>query len=293
MNTKTIASSISSDLAEKAMLVGLTIHGWQARKYDRKISAEVAEQHASTADAGRFNKHLLPGAAESYEAVHRKGRELRTFYYENTLPWSKDGQRILPTKNYEAFTEGVRKFRREYAVLTEEFLREYPLLKEDARVLLNGMFNDMDYPLVEDMRGKFDIEIETLPLPTAGDFRVALADGEKARIQAEIERRVAQEVHNANKDLWNRLRTAVDNINLRLGNTEGRFHNTLIRNLNDVLDLIPNLNFTDDPNLTKVAELCERTLSLQDPQTLRDDAGLRAQVAAQAQEIADLMDSYM
>lgn len=112
------------NLSTKAMLVGLAIRGWQARKYDRKISIEVAEQHAATPDAGRFNKHLLPGSAESYEAVHKKGRELRAFHYENTLPWSKEGQRILPAANFEDFSEGVRRFKREYAMLVEEFLRE-------------------------------------------------------------------------------------------------------------------------------------------------------------------------
>ena len=282
-----------ANLAEKAMLVGLTIHGWQARKYDRKISREVAESHAATENAGRFNKHLLPGDAQSYEAVHNKGRELRTFYYDNTLPWSKDGQRILPTANYEAFSEGVRKFRREYALLAEDFIREYPILKDDARVLLNGMFNEMDYPTPEDMRGKYSVEIETLPLPTAADFRVSLGDTDVKRIRREIELRLETEVVNANKDLWNRLRTAVDNMVFRLGNPDGKFHNTLVSNLQDVLGLIPNLNFTDDPNLERIRETCERTLATHDPQTLRDDAALRAQVAAQAQEISNIMDAYM
>lgn len=281
-----------ANLAEKAMLVGLNIHGWQARKYDRRISREVAESHAATENAGRFNKHLLPGDAVSYEAVHKKGRELRAFYYENTLPWSKDGQRILPTANYEAFSEGVRRFKREYLVLTEDFLREYPLLKEDARVLLNGMFNEMDYPSSETMRGKFSVEIETLPLPTAADFRVALGEAEVKRIQSEIERRLETEVANANKDLWNRLRTAVDNMVVRLGG-DGKFHNTLVSNLQDIVDLIPNLNFTGDANLEAIRTACEKALAGHDPQALRDDAVLRANVAAQAQEIANLMDAYM
>ena len=281
-----------ANLAEKAMLVGLNIHGWQARKYDRRISREVAESHAATGNAGRFNKHLLPGDAVSYEAVHKKGRELRAFYYENTLPWSKDGQRILPTANYEAFSEGVRRFKREYLVLTEDFLREYPLLKEDARALLNGMFNEMDYPSSDTMRGKFSVEIETLPLPTAADFRVALGEAEVKRIQSEIERRLEVEVTNANKDLWNRLRTAVDNMVVRLGG-DGKFHNTLVSNLQDIVDLIPNLNFTGDANLEAIRTACEKALAGHDPQALRDDAVLRANVAAQAQEIANLMDAYM
>lgn len=282
-----------TNLSQKAMLVGLTIHAWQARKYDRKISLEVAEQHAATADAGRFNKHLLPGNAESYEAVHKKGRELRAFYYENTLPWSKDGQRILPTANYEDFTEGVRRFKREYQLLADDFIREYPILKEDARVLLNGMFNEMDYPTAEEMRDRFSIDIETLPLPTANDFRVALASEEVERIQRQIESRLQQEMANANKELWNRLHYAVDNMVLRLSNPEGRFHDTLVSNLQQIVELVPKLNFTGDEDLQNVSDACSAALAIHSPQALRDDMALRTKVAAQAKEISNIMDAYM
>jgi len=281
------------NLSLKAMLIGLTIRGWQARKYDKKISMEVAEQHAATVDAGRFNKHLLPGTAASYEAVHKKGRELRTFYYENTLPWSKDGQRILPTANYEKFSEGVRKLKREYAMLAEDFLREYPILKEDARVLLNGMFNEMDYPTVDEMRGKFAIEIETLPIPSAADFRASLADAEVERIQHEIEERLRHEIAEANKDLWSRLRNAVDNMVFRLSNSESKFHDTLVGNLEDLVDLIPNLNLVGDQDLEAVRTKVEECLTVHHAQTLRDDPTIRAKVAAQAKEISQIMDAYM
>jgi hypothetical protein len=284
---------MNATLSQKAMLVGLSIHGWHARKYDRKISEEVAQQHTATSDAGRFNKHLLPGNAESYEAVHKKGRELRSFYYENTLPWSKDGQRILPAANYEDFSEGIRKFRREYAMLAEDFLREYPILKEDARILLNGMFNEMDYPTAEDMRAKFAVELDTLPLPSAEDFRVTLANGEVARIQQEIETRLQREFLKSNQDLWNRLRLAVDNMVLRLGNPEGRFHDSLIGNLQAIVELIPKLNVTGDESLEKISERCADVLTGHDPQALRDDPGLRAKLAAQAREISSIMDAYM
>lgn len=281
------------NLPLKAMLVGLTIQGWQARKYDRRISAEVAEKHAATADAGRFNKHLLPGDAEEYEAVHKKGRELRAFYYENTLPWSKEGQRILPTANYEKFSEGIRKFKREYDMLTDEFLRKYPLLKEDARVLLNGMFNEMDYPSEDAMRAKFGIKLETLPIPSAADFRVSLADAEVARLQREIEERIKNEVANANKDLWDRLRNAVENMILRLGNPDSKFHDTLVGNLKDLVELIPRLNLVGDQDLEQVRAKVQECLTVHHPQSLRDDPELRSKVAAQAKEIADIMDAYM
>jgi hypothetical protein len=178
-------------------------------------------------------------------------------------------------------------------MLAEDFLREYPILKEDARILLNGMFNEMDYPTVEEMRGKFAIELETLPLPSAGDFRVALAEGEVTRIQREIETRLQREFLKANQDLWNRLRLAVDNMVLRLGNPEGRIHDSLVGNLQSIVDLIPKLNVTGDENLERISETCANALTGHDPQALRDDPGLRAKVAAQAKEISSIMDAYM
>jgi hypothetical protein len=277
----------------RVILVGLEIHGWVARKYDRKISHDIAEQHSATKDAGRFNKHLLPGEAEAYEAVHKKGRELRSFYYENTLPWSKDGHRILPTKNYEAFSEGVRRFKREYANLAEQFIRTYPLLKEDAKILLNGMFRESDYPRPEDMRGRFSIRLETLPFPDSGDFRVSLGEKEVMRIREQIEARVKQEINAANQDLWSRLKTAVDNMVLRLSDPDGKFKDSLVGNLENIVALIPKLNFTEDANLNEMRDRCEGSLIGVDAETLRTNPGVRARVAEDARKISSAMEYYM
>ncbi len=282
----------TNNLSTKAVLVGIAIHGWQARKYDRKVSLEVAEKHAATQDAGRFNKHLLPGGAASYEAVHKKGRELRAFYYENTLPWSKDGQRILPTANYEKFSEGVRALRREYETLAREFAREYPILKEDAKLLLNGMFQNSDYPDPSEMMVKFSVEIETLPLPVASDFRVDLGKDEVERIQKELQSRLEKEFANANKDLWTRLQNTVSNIVERLSFPDSKFHDTLISNLQDLVNLIPSLNVTGDSNLEAVRKRCE-VLTAHSPAALRTDIEVRADVAKQAREISRIMDAYM
>lgn len=280
-------------LKDKAMLVGLTIKTWIARKYDQAISIEISEMHAKTNDAGRFNKHLLPGKAESYEAVLKKGREMRTFYYDNTLPWSKEGHRILPAANYQDFAEGIRKFKREFSILVDDFLREYPLLKEDARVLLNGMYRESDYPSVEEMTDKFGVEIEVMPLPDADDFRVAIADLEIENIRTEISTRMKREFDAANHDLWMRLRVAVGNMVGRLDDPNGIFRDSLVDNLRDIVELVPKLNVTGDARLNEVAEVCANTLAVHEPQTLRDNLTVRSQVASQAKEIAQIMDAYM
>jgi hypothetical protein len=263
-----------------------------ARKYDEKVSLDVASQHAATANAGRYNKHLLPGNAASYEACLKKGRELRSFYYENTLPWSKDGHRILPVANYGPFSDGVRKRRSEYMLLAEQFLREYPILKEDARILLNGMYRESDYPSVDEMRAKFSVELEVLPLPSGDDFRVKIADEELERLRAEVDERLRREFAEANRDLWNRLYEAVSNMALRLGNSESRFHDTLVENVRELLALLPRLNVTESERLNEVLARCE-PLVAHSPATLRADMGVRQAVASRAAEITNMIAAYM
>lgn len=53
----------------RALLVWLTISGWSARRYDRQVTNKVNAQYAASTDAGRYNKHLLPGDAPSYKAL--------------------------------------------------------------------------------------------------------------------------------------------------------------------------------------------------------------------------------
>lgn len=49
----------SAALANKAMQVRLSISQWSARKYDRKVSSEVASKYNTDNDAGRYNKVLI------------------------------------------------------------------------------------------------------------------------------------------------------------------------------------------------------------------------------------------
>ena len=55
----------NGNLATKAMLVDLSIRAWNARKFDKKITKEVAQRHGTTEKAGRYNKNLLPFDAPS------------------------------------------------------------------------------------------------------------------------------------------------------------------------------------------------------------------------------------
>jgi hypothetical protein len=49
-------------LSSRAMLCSLSISMWSARKHDPEASQEIAQRHGAQADAGRYDKVLLPKA---------------------------------------------------------------------------------------------------------------------------------------------------------------------------------------------------------------------------------------
>ena len=48
------------NLSDRALLVQLSISQWTARKFDKKVTNDVANTHGVASSAGRYNKALLP-----------------------------------------------------------------------------------------------------------------------------------------------------------------------------------------------------------------------------------------
>lgn len=169
-------------IAERAMLVDLNISNWGAVKHDKKISGEVATQHNSDVNMGRFNKRLL--AKEALEKVKRIGNQARLEHYRLTLAWSDDGPRILGSAGYFGYCEFQRKKEAEYWAAVDEFVAAYPELVLEAQRRLNGLFNQADYPKPERIRAKFAFTVAVTPLPRAEDFRCNLAKDDVAAMRS-------------------------------------------------------------------------------------------------------------
>lgn len=92
-------------LSQKAVLAGLTIHCWTARRMDRKITNEVHENHNAASDAGRYNKLLV--SKEALAEVEKAKSQLRTEHMKMTQPWFDEGARILPTALYATYAKNA------------------------------------------------------------------------------------------------------------------------------------------------------------------------------------------
>ena len=280
----------NNELLTRAMLVNLSISSWSARKYDRKVTAEVNESHGAGVNAGRYNKSLMPDDAVSYQALQKHIAATRIdIHYAQTLPWSDMGWRLLPIANYQAYTDKLRAAMHTFDTLRDAFIAEYPTLRENARVKLNGMYNESDYPV--SISRRYSMAVEYAPVPTGTDFRVALAQSEIDTIAARTEQRVQAAFNEAmtGKDgAVTRLYDVLASIQAKLSDPKGIFRDTLIGNARELCDVLTRLNVTGDPRLEEYRRQTE-LLAMSEPETLRKNPDVRAQVANEAQSILDAM----
>lgn len=263
-------------MKDKALIVSIKIRQWSGRKFDRKITSEVNQNHG-TNDAGRFNKILVDKGEIS--KINKIGNSVRAFVYHNTLPWGDNGDRLLPASNYFAFMQGLKPLKDEFDQATNDFCANYQALVDDAENTLNGLFNRLDYPSFAEIQDKFEIKVGLTPLPDAEDFRFELvSDAEIDKIREEIGVELGGRHKAAMSSLMKRCKDALSSAVgavTRLNSKDGsnRFHSSLMDNIKELVDIIPSLNYANDPDIERLRLAMKKMIT--DPSTLKSSPELR------------------
>ena len=293
------ATNLNHSLADRAIIVNLSISQWTAKKTDKKVNRDVARENGCDEHVGNYRKTLV--AREAIKKITELAGAIRAEHYRLTLPWRDGGDRVLSATAYFQYSQTMRAKEQELAAVWEEFFREYPQLVADAPALLNGMHDPNDYPAAADIRKKFSFRLEVLPLTVADDFRVNLGDEETARIRKQIQADADAQMTRAMADVWQRMHAVIAAMSERLklytrhanGTVEHTFRDTLVSNITDLLDVLPLLNITNDPNVTAFAQQMRSSLTIYSADRLRDDAFARRDTAARADEILAKMSAFI
>jgi len=278
------------NLNDRALLVQLSISQWNARKFDKQATKDIAIAHNVNESVGRYNKTLLP-MDDILDKVHKKSSHIRTKFYANTLPWGIEGTMMLPTANYLEFMTDFRKEKSEWELLVTNFLNSYQEIKANAQVQLSVMYNEKDYPSTDELKYKFSMDIAVFPVPSS-DFRVSIASDELTRIQQDVEKRVKQSQSAAMNEAWQRLYERVKSMADKLSDPNAIFRDSMIENIQELCALLPRLNFADDPNLEAMRIEVESKL-FKHPEALRNNPDLRRDTASEAKAIMDKMSGFM
>lgn len=277
-----------------AMLVEFNASVWTARKLDKGTTDEVISTKSAMAkDAARVNKNLLAGRPE-LDAINQQIGKVRTFVYDNTLPWSDSGLRLLPTVNFMTFSAKMGEYEEEFNTMVDDFVQTYPTLITAQAMALGDMFKRDEYPTAQAIAEKFRFRVGYMPVPTAGDFRVDVGNEAQAELKQQLEKLQAERVETAMADVRARLgehlrrmsdRLAVDVINGEVKTR--RFHDSLVSGALELCDIVKSLNVVGDSNLEDTRRSLANLLSGVEPDDLRKNMEVRTDVRVQVDQLLD------
>jgi len=265
-----------------SMLAEFSASVWTARKLDRTATEEiVVGKNAAAKDAARVNKFLLAGRNE-LEVIQSMVGRARAFVYDNTLPWSDSGLRLLPTANFEKFVAKMNDFEEEFTTLVTNFVDIYPTLITAQAMALGDMFKRDEYPTQNEIMTKFAFRVNYMPVPTAGDFRVDVGNAAMDDIKAKLARLAEERVEEAMKDVRARLGEHLKRMSDRLTTDwvageakQRRFHDSLVDGALELCDLTKNLNVVNDQELESARATLEQLLCGVTPDELRKNHAVR------------------
>jgi hypothetical protein len=281
-------------IQNSSVLVDLNLSVWTGRKMDKKTSDEVvAAKSARSKNAASVSKHLLAGN-DTLTRIQKHAANIRNWHYEQTLPWSDGGSRLLPMKSFFDYKARLGEFEQEFDSMIEEFVREYPVLVSAAAFQLGDLFDRSEYPEVETIQDRFRFKYVFLPVPEMGDFRVDVGTEAKAELQAQYDKFYQTKLDDAMKDMWDRLHDVLTKLQERLDTTDGKghkiFRDTLVTNALDLCGMLSSLNVTNDPKLEEARRELEDALVGIEASDLRESLDIRKDVKARVDNILKSFD---
>jgi len=275
-----------------AMLVELSVSQWTARKLDRTVSDElVANKQAQDKGAARVNKHLLAGRTE-LEVITKFVTETRATVYDNTLPWSDSGIRLLPSAKFMEFNAKLQQAEDKFYGLVTEFVQVYPSLITAQAMALGNMFNRNDYPHPSDIEHRFRFSVNYMPVPSSGDFRVDIGNDAQEELRKKLSALADERVEHAMKDIKTRLLDHLKRMSDRLtidyvsGEAVPRkFHDSLLDGAHDLCEMVQSLNVINDHQLADARKALLKAIGNVDVKDLRKDIGARTEVKTQVDDI--------
>ena len=274
------------------MLVELSVSQWTARKLDRTVSDElVANKHAQDKGAARVNKHLLAGRTE-LEVITKFVTETRATVYDNTLPWSDSGIRLLPSAKFMEFNAKLQQAEDKFYGLVTEFVTVYPSLITAQAMALGNMFKREDYPHPSDIEHRFRFSVNYMPVPSSGDFRVDIGNDAQEELRKKLSALADERVEHAMKDIKTRLLDHLKRMSDRLtvdyvsGEAKPRkFHDSLLDGAHDLCEMVQSLNVINDHQLADARKALLKAIGNVDVKDLRKDVGARTEVKTQVDDI--------
>lgn len=288
-----------SELCDRVLLTHFTVSMYRATKADKESGDELAEQKKADKTMVTVTKRLLEsGAMSEHTKIERR---MKKWWKQHTLPFTQESTRMLPNEHYFDFVKEFNECNELWEKANESFFKRWPTLKAEAKKLGGDFLKDEYYPSVQELQSKFVFEYQIFPMPSgSGFFQSKFSDAENKRIQKQIDKASAAAAEQAVSSMFKRFIVPVAHMRNKLTEYKAdptnevatKFHESLLTNIEELIDLVPTLNITNNKELEKIAIKMTKELTHYDVDTLRSDADVRAKVINSADDILTKLNDY-
>ena len=257
-----------AQIAARVKLCALNTGAWRATRLHKNETALVNSNH-HTVDAAKVHVRLTN--SEALAALNKLHAEAYAAHKTLTLPSIQDGFRLIPAGRELEHSAKMQSFATRHNALKNQFVAEYNAEKATAPARLNGLFDPAHWPDVATVAAKFSFATRYLPCPSDGAWGEWITESARA----------------AEDELRERLTEALSRVASRCA-SDGKLYDTVFTNLAEVIELVPDLNITDAPELQAAAN-CAKEIAALSADTIRDSKVARKEAAAKAANILAAM----
>ena len=255
---------------------------------------EAAEPFGTDARFLSAGKRLLDISHPAYKAVTAIRGKVISYWKSLSLPYPEPGIRLIRQDKIDAFAAQLREYQGELAEAAENLDRHYSDLKATARQRLGALFDAADYP--ESLQGMFEIAFDfpsVEPPAYLRQLNPQLYEEECRRVQE----RFNEAVRLTEEAFTGELAKLVSHLTERLsGQEDGKpkvFRDSAVENLTEFFQRFRSLNVRSNEQLDQLVHDAQRIVRGVKPQELRNDTGLRQQVATELSRVQSVLDGLL
>ncbi len=259
------------------------------------------EQKTIAADSfgaeGNFlsaGKKLLDTTHPAFKAVTAVRGRIVSLWKSMSLPYPEPGIRLIRQDDIDTFNTKMESLQQELAEAVLGLDRHYFELKSAARDRLGSLYNPDDYPA--SLTGLFQVSWDfpsVEPPHYLQELNPELYRQECERVAARFD----EAVRLAEQAFIEELQQLVAHLTERLtGQTDGKpkvFRDSAVNNLTEFFQRFQQLNVRSNDDLDQLVTQCQSIVRGVEPQSLRDNQGIRQQVAAGLSQVENVLDSLL
>jgi hypothetical protein len=280
-------------IASSAVLVELNISVWPANKLDKSATEAVIADNSAGKNSAQVRKNLLAGSSLRKD-ISDYAANTRLYNNKHTLPWSDKGARLLPTSLMMDYRPNMSTRQQQFAKLLNNFCANYDTLVGTSKLYMGSLFNENDYPPLEEVQKKFGFRLVFSPLAEKGDFRIDVGNQEIEELSANYSLAYEERMADAMRKPWGDLHDLLRGMSGKLADIDGdekkRYHDSFVSNAQSMCGLLTSLNITKDPKLEEARRELELTMLGVDIEEVKDSPIVRVDLKTKIDDILKKFD---